>query len=85
MCGLWPDLKIANEKLLPLLDKGKCYFAHGFQGGRKAIIPKQLTVEEKSMARARHATANTRLKNGKFFMMSFGMIHNHSMAWCFRK
>jgi len=80
MCGKWPDNKIANEKFLPWLDEEEKYLAdRGFRGAQKAITPYHLRGEENghlrrlaSVARARHETANSRLKNWKIFSDVFG-------------
>ena len=73
MCGKWPDRKIANEKFLPWLGENEKYLAdRGFRSCQKAITPYQLTGDDNahmrrfaSVARARHESANSRLKNWK--------------------
>ena len=79
MCGKWADNKIANEKFLPWLGEEEKYLADsGFRGAQEAITPYHLMGEENahlkrltSASRARHETANTRLKNWK-------IIHDES-------
>jgi len=79
MCGLWPDCKIANERLVHLLEEDERYFGdRGFRGGIKAITPYQLTGEQNqplkrlaAVARARHKTVNARIKSLKILQDQF--------------
>lgn len=79
MCGIWPDAKIARERLVHMLDEDERYIADkGFRGVAKAITPYQLRGEENqplkrlaAVARARHETLNARLKKWKILHEEF--------------
>jgi hypothetical protein len=66
-CGEWPDLRIAREALIYALDPGEMYLADGgyYDGNNWSDTPNGLNDYEqyqKSLARARHETANARFK-----------------------
>jgi hypothetical protein len=66
-CGAWPDLRIAREALIYALDPGEMYVADGgyFDGNNWSDTPNGLNdieQQQKSLARARHETANARFK-----------------------
>jgi hypothetical protein len=66
-CGEWPDLRIAREALIYALDAGEMYLADGgyHDGNNWSDTPNGLNNFEqyqKSLARARHETANGKFK-----------------------
>jgi hypothetical protein len=85
---MWPDLKIARNKLVNYLSDGEMYLADGgySDGGQYAVTPSgynTLSEYKKKVARARHEAIN-----GKF--KTFGVlesIYRHgvrSHGTCFR-
>jgi hypothetical protein len=78
MCGRYPDLKIARDRLHYYLLEGEMYIADGgYRDGREfANTPTGLNNPEeryKRVARARHETVNSRLKQ---FMALSGTFRN---------
>ena len=66
-CGSWPDLRIARDGIIHLLDEGEMLIADGGYGGDPHIFtPTGLNdgwSRCMSMIRARHETLNGKLKN----------------------
>jgi len=61
-CGKWPDIKIFREDLIHELEPGEKVEAdRGYQGEPRCITPQEGNDRAKTV-RARHETANKRLK-----------------------
>jgi hypothetical protein len=72
-CGDWPDLRIARECLIWMLEDGECYVGDGgyYDGNNWSTTPtgeNNYDQGMKHLARARHETVNSRFKN-------FGILH----------
>ena len=75
-CGSWPDLRIARNEIIFLLDENEKILADGgyADGGQFFETPTGYNNEDQRMkqrARARHETINGRLKNWKILREPF--------------
>lgn len=66
-CGEWPDLRIARESLIYMLDEDEYYVADGgyYDGGNFSVTPTghhAFLDRQRATVRARHETVNSRFK-----------------------
>ena len=86
-CGAWPDLRIARDSLVGILEPGEFYIADGgyYDGYNYAITPTgyhYYSDRVRALIRARHETINRRLKQWKALSHRWRhSIEKHSMAF----
>ena len=82
-CGDWPDLRIARDALVHVLDEEEYYLADGgyYDGDNYSMTPNGLhdyDQRQKAAVRARHETVNKRFKDWMVLERRFRHeLHTH--------